>query len=88
MLWTHHQNASCDRRDTAERGKTEKATRAELMEVTKQGTSPRVPLHLDTGANTMDRSSISQFRGCKGRGFTPREDELPRVHLMKMNYDI
>jgi hypothetical protein len=87
MLWTHHQNASRNRRDAAERGKTEKLTRAELMEVTKQATSPRVPSHLDTGASTTDRSSISQFRGCEGRGFTPREDELPRVPLMEMNYD-
>jgi hypothetical protein len=71
----------------AERGKTKKATRAELIKVTKQATSPRVPSHQDTGASTTDRSSISQFQGCKGRWFTPREDELPRVPLMEMNYD-
>jgi hypothetical protein len=29
MLWIHHQNASRDRRDAAEDGKTTKATRAE-----------------------------------------------------------
>ena len=57
------------------------------MEVTKQATSLRVPSHLDTGTNTTDSSSISQFRGCKGRGFTPREDKLPRVPLMEMNSD-
>ena len=62
------QDASRDRRDTAEDGATEEGVKSRYWRWNEAGSKSEGAWGLETGANTTAEPSISQLRGCTGRG--------------------
>ena len=81
------QNASRDRRDTAEDGATEEGAESRDWRRNEVGNKSEGAWGLETGANTTAEPSISQLRGCTGRGEIHKCVPLLGIDEGTLNWD-